>query len=372
PPRAALLAGDLARPTGGNLYDDHLIRAAPAHGFCLHPHAVPDRLPAALRGAPDALRRAARPPTAVLVIDSIAARGLGPALARRPPPVPVVALLHQPPGGGDGSVLRRGLGRGLDRLAYRRAGRLIVASTWLGDRLVRAGFDPASIRVVPPGCDVRATQGGPLPDLRRGRAAAILCVANWTAQKGILELVEAFARLEPGLATLHLVGDPRAVPAYGARVRRRLARSDLQGRVVVHGPRPPGEASRLRSAADVFALPAHRETYGMAWAEALRDGLPVVGWRSGHLPELVRDGSEGLLLPEGDLAGLTSALDRLCRDLGLRDRMRHSSRVRGSTLPTWSDTARRFFDVLREALELGPPAFQRSPHRSWCDRWRRS
>src|SRR6266536_2205820 len=92
------------------------------------------------------------------------------------------------------------------------------------------------LRVVPPGRDAAAAPGAPAGDLRAGRRAALLCVANCVERKGILETPEALARLDACAATLHLAGDDRADPRYAAAVRARLSRRDLAGRVVVHGP----------------------------------------------------------------------------------------------------------------------------------------
>jgi glycosyltransferase involved in cell wall biosynthesis len=181
--------------------------------------------------------------------------------------------------------------------------------------------------VVPPGRDLPAAPDGPPPDLRRGRHAALLCVANWVERKGLLELLEATARLPHGLATLHLAGDDRADPGYAARVRDRLARPDLAGRVVLHGPLPAERVAALYRAADVFALPSLREPYGTVWGEAMAAGLPVVGWRAGNLPHLAAHGREGLLADPGDVDALAAAR------------------------PTWSPSAALFFAALREAAD---------------------
>src|SRR4029453_14815748 len=127
-----------------------------------------------------------------------------------------------------------------------------------------------------------------------------LCVANWLEHKDILGLLEAVAQLPDRLATLHLAGDdppdppvgargqapaatlPRAGgapadPRSGARVQARLARPDLAGRVVVHGPLPAEQVAVLYREAAVLALPSLRESYGRVWGEAMAAGLPAVG-----------------------------------------------------------------------------------------------
>jgi glycosyltransferase involved in cell wall biosynthesis len=178
-------------------------------------------------------------------------------------------------------------------------------------------------------------------------------VGNWVERKGILELLEALARLPAGLATLHLAGDDRADPRYGARVRARLARPDLSGRVVVHGPLPADRVAALYRGADAFVLPSLREPYGTVWGEAMAVGLPVVGWRAGNLPHLAEDGREGLLADPGDVDGLSRALARLAGDEGLRRGMGAAAGRRAATRPTWAQSAERFFAALREAAAGG-------------------
>jgi glycosyltransferase involved in cell wall biosynthesis len=177
-------------------------------------------------------------------------------------------------------------------------------------------------------------------------------VANWIERKGILETLEAVARLDGGTATLHLAGDDRADPGYAAAVRARLARPDLADRVVVHGPLPIERVAALYQAADVFVLPSLREPYGTVWGEAMAAGLPVVGWRAGNLPHLAGD-QEGLLVPPGDVEGLSRALALLAADEPLRRRMGEAARHRAASRPTWRESAGQFFDWLREAVAAG-------------------
>ena len=286
-----------------------------------------------------------------MLLDSIASAFAGPALTATGLHVPVIGVLHQPPGGIDHRVARSRVQAPLDRLAWRRASLLIAASEHLAAELVDAGFSESRIRVVPPGRDVAPAPRHPGPDLRGGRDAAFLTVANWLPRKGILELLAAFARLPARAATLHLVGDESVDQHYAGRVRSRLGDRVFAGRVVVHGRRTTDEVAALYCAADVFVLPAYREPYGTVWGEAMAFGLPVVGWRAGNLPYLAEDEREGLLAPPGDVGALSSALLRLASDGVLRSRMGAAARQRALTRPTWDETASLFFAAIREVVE---------------------
>jgi glycosyltransferase involved in cell wall biosynthesis len=345
--------GDPDTPTGGYLYHRRLAELAPRHGARLVFGSFPAwPFPFPVLAGPRLLRSVSRQRPDVIVLDSIAAAFLAPWLpALRGP---LVAMLHQPPGGIDHGPLRRNAQAVLDRVAYRRAGRVLVASQLLADQLGAQGFG-AKLGVVAPGRDAApAASGPPQRDLRGGARAALLCVGNWVARKGILQALDAVARLPPGLVRLHLVGDDHAEPRYAAQVRRRLARGDLAGRVECHGHLGREEVAALYRDADIFVLPSVREPYGTVYGEAMAAGLPVVGWRAGNLPYLAEHGREGLLAEPGDVAGLAGALCTLAEDGQLRARLGAAARRRAGAFPTWEQTAARFFAEAREAAGLPP------------------
>jgi glycosyltransferase involved in cell wall biosynthesis len=338
--------------TGGYLYHRRMAELAPQHDARLDLLAVP-ALPFPLPAAPAGrvVQRAAR--ADVLVVDSIAAAFVAPwrmlqglLIASRPARRPLAAMLHQPPGGIDHGWPRRPVQAALDRMLYRRCNLVVLASESLSAEL--PGLRTV---VVAPGRDVAPAPAGPPIDLRRGRQAALLSVGNWVARKGTLDLLDAFGRLPPDLATLHLVGRTDVDHRYAARVHARLGRPDLAGRVVVHGPVTRGEVAVFYASADVFVLPSYREPYGTVYGEAMAAGLPVVGWRAGNLAHLAQDGREGRVLEPRDIAGLAAALERVAGDVEYRQRLAAAALARGQGLPTWNDTARRFFGLLRELAD---------------------
>jgi glycosyltransferase involved in cell wall biosynthesis len=334
---ALLTLGDPDRLSGGSLFDRRLAERAAQHDARVTFFSIPELPgPLPLFAAAATLRRIRRSQPDVMVIDSIAAAHVAPWLSAVP--VPAAALVHQAPGG-----VGRNPARGwLDRATYRRIKLLLATGESLVDELVRLGVP---VQVLTPGRDPVAL--GATAELRRGRRAAILCVANWLPAKGIAELVDAFATLPDELATLHLVGEP-VNASYARRIRQRVARHNLRDRVVVHGSQPPARAAAIYRGADIFALPSYSETYGMAWAEAMDAGLPIAGWRATNLPNLVENGREGLLVEPGDVRALGDALRALAQDEPLRRRLGSNARRRAATRATWDETAAAFFAALRE------------------------
>ena len=351
---ALVTLGDPTRLTGGYLYHLRIAELAPRHSARVDFVSFPDwPFPLPRLAAGRVVRQVrALGPDAVL-LDSIAAAflaGAPGAAADRPPP-PMVAILHQPPGGIGHGAWRTALQARLDRAAYSRAARLLVASDALRAELVGGGFAADRLVVAAPGRDVAERPGPPPGDLRRGRAAAFLFVGNWLAPKGLLDLLDAFAALPEPAATLHLVGDDAVDSAYAARVRARLAGADLAGRVVHHGKLGRGGVAAMYAAADAFVLPSSKETYGTVYGEAMTAGLPVVGWRAGNLPHLATHEVEGLILEPGDRRGLAAALGRLAGDEPLRRRLGAAARRRAESFPTWDDTAALVVSSIAEVVE---------------------
>jgi L-malate glycosyltransferase len=119
-----------------------------------------------------------------------------------------------------------------------------------------------------------------------------------------------------------LLGDGPLMPA----LRRQAAELGLQRHVLLPGHRP--DVRPYLRAFDLFVLPSIAEGLPMALLEAMAAGLPVVASAVGGVPEVVREGVEGLLVPPGAPAPLAAALSRLAADGPLRAAMGTRGRAR--------------------------------------------
>ncbi len=146
-----------------------------------------------------------------------------------------------------------------------------------------------------------------------------LFLGNLCRRKGVHTLLQAAATSEiPWM--LDLAGGEEE-SGFMAWTHKQIEQLGLSERVKVLGPIVGEAKNRLLQEADGFVLPSLAEGLPMALLEAMAARLPVVVTSVGAMPEVVRDGIEGFLIPPDDVAALRDALDRLARNAELREKM---------------------------------------------------
>jgi glycosyltransferase involved in cell wall biosynthesis len=344
---AFVTVGDTNRLTGGYLYNARVLVALREMGIWVEEIIPCGASPEEQEEATSRLGTTLDPGHFdVIVVDALARIVCSPHLDRWHKQRPVVAMVHELPSVAGGDAVSREHEEPL-----LRSDRVISVSDHGRSILEDRGVLATRIRVVPPGSD-RLPKGDesdrPVPD---GTVRA-LCVAQWIPRKGILELVRAWALHERPGASLELVGETDADPDYAASVRAAIADAP-DASIAVKGPVDDATLAAAYAAADLFVLPSRYEGYGVVYAEALAQGLPVVACDAGPVPELL--GREAaLLVPPGDVEALSGALDLLLNDAGTRGRMSSAARRRAEALPRWEDTAASFLRVLRELVAERP------------------
>jgi glycosyltransferase involved in cell wall biosynthesis len=338
-----LVPGDLSTRTGGYGYDRRIVEGLRA----LHWRVDVDSLGAGYP-TPDAGARAtarsvveAQPDDALVIVDGLAFGVLAELAEDHAHRLRWIALVHHP------LALETGLApareralRASERRSLAAARRVIVTSPSTARSLAAFDVPAARISVVEPGCDP-----APLATGSAAGALSLLCVASLTPRKGHALLVEALSGLRDRAWTLHCAGSLTMDRECAAALRGCIERFGLAGRVVLHGEQDEAGLAQLYAQADAFLLPSFHEGYGMALAEALARGLPVISTSAGAIPETV-PATAGTLVAPGDLAALRGALQRLIDDADWRAAAAAGARAARTQLPTWERSTARFAAAL--------------------------
>lgn len=152
-------------------------------------------------------------------------------------------------------------------------------------------------------------------------------VGRLSREKGVLDLLEAWRRVDEPRALLVLVGPDMSGHALdvGAEAKRFVAAHGLGESVRFEGAAE--DVAPHLSAADVFVFPSHYEAFGLAALEAMSCGLPVVASDVGGLPDFVRPGRTGVLVPPRDPPRLAQAIAALFEDSARRSALGERARA---------------------------------------------
>lgn len=334
-----VVAGAFDTRTGGSIYQRRLVENLRRRGWSIDVYELDASFPfpthEALRHAGDVLDEMAT--GRVVVIDGLAFGAMPELVRAAAPRLRFVAVVHLPLAAAVGltpdQVARL---RVSEQLAIASAALLVITGPSTRALMAEHSLSHPCVAVVEPGTD-RAPlgRGSGSPDLE------ILTVATLNAGKGHELLIEALAPLRDRAWRLTCAGSLTRDPVTADRVRQLVARLDLGSRVHLAGELQEDELDAQYHRADIFVSASLRETFGMAVAEALARGIPVVGTATGEAPALL-GGNAGSVVPVGDRAALRAALARMIDDGEWRARCAAGARRVRESLPTWDQAAERF------------------------------
>jgi len=217
--------------------------------------------------------------------------------------------------------------RSIERSLAQRTDRLVVPSARLKDELVGMRVGRADqYSVIPLGFELdpflavgARTAGAFRAELGIPPEATVVgAIGRLTAIKNHALLLDAIARVPA--AHLVLVGDGELRGA----LQDQVARLGISARVHFAGWRR--DLAPIYRELDVVALSSDNEGTPVAIIEAFASGRAVVSTDVGGVPDLVRDGVDGILVPPRDAERLAAALTRVCGDTALRERMGAAAR----------------------------------------------
>jgi glycosyltransferase involved in cell wall biosynthesis len=183
---------------------------------------------------------------------------------------------------------------------------------------------------------------------RSGRDSLVLFLGHLYPDKGVYELLEAFATLRPSRPSLRLVMAGEGTEAH--RLRLEANRLGLSAAVELPGWVGLDEKTELLARAACLALPSHDEGLPLALLEAMVAGVPVVATAVGGVPEIVEDGRHALLVPPRDPDALAAALARVLEDPNLAMQLSKAARRHARAEYTPDRLAERIGSLYRELL----------------------
>jgi len=251
--------------------------------------------------------------------------------------IPVLYLVHHLEWHDRAEAGSRGR-RAIVRWFLNSGWKIWVNSGSTADDVVSLGIAREKIAVVPPGFErfqVSDYEKRELP-------VRILSVGTLCPRKDQLSLVRSLADLRDLNFELHILGDESTDVLYSRKVRDEAQVGGIGERTFFHGHLCVEELHRMYNESHILANLSLWEGYGIAVAEALWAGLPVIAADAGAVPELVEDGVQGFLIPPGDTVFCSGRLRELIADDVTRKRMSDNARKRAEELYTWQDTEREF------------------------------
>jgi len=254
---------------------------------------------------------------------------------------PLVAKVH----GSDIHLFARGpIRRRMITWALRQADAVVAVSEPLREALVRLGVEPSRIALIPNGVDRERFRS---KDRREARQALglppegrrVVFVGNLERVKGPDLLLEAMRQL-PNDVCVSFVGDGMLQEEL-----MRMAQADgLNGRVQFAGRRPHADIPLWLCAADVMCLPSRSEGCPNIVLEALACGRPVVATAVGAIPELLRSGECGIVVPPQQPEALAEALASSLEESWSPEQIRRAVMANG-----WGESAGRVAKLLLAA-----------------------
>ncbi len=291
------------------------------------------------------IRRLLREGRFDLVHAHIFASAVAAAIATRGTRLPLVVTEHTE------ASWQNWWARRVSRWVYRRAKHMIAVSTPIERRLIeRDGVPPDLVTLIPnaviPASDEPPDVAGALPDgWLEGPLVGVF--ARLQPEKGVANFLKAAARVS------RIFPEARFIVVGDGPLREKLLglaeRVGLEGRVRFLGYR--ADARALIGLTDVLMVPSLTEGSPLIVLEGMAAGVPVVASAVGGIPDQIRHGEEGILVPPGDPGALSDALGALLRDPAHARRLGEAGRRRAQNEFNHETLVRCIEGIYKAALD---------------------
>ena len=260
---------------------------------------------------------------------------------------PIVALVHITLSADPNlTAYQREMVLSLEKKAQKYAKKFIVSSSYTANLLTAAGIEKNQINVIIPGVD-----NYPQKKIYPGKPSKLLSIANFTRNKGYMTLMKALTALKNKDWELHCYGNLNFDKEYVDELQMIIRRNGLKEKVWLHGPVSGKELSDVYLNADLFIHASNFETYGMAVAEALAHGIPVITSTGGGICETVPV-KMGQFFNPGDVYVLQTIIEELLENPQLYKTLYTEASTYHNQVHTWQKSLESFELTLKEVTSL--------------------
>ncbi|MGB9780048.1 glycosyltransferase family 4 protein [Caldanaerobacter sp.] len=232
-------------------------------------------------------------------------------------PVKTVVTFHNFPQYGEGKGFKNRVILFLLRYLNKRTDAFIAVSEALKKEVVRAEkINGDKVHVIYNCLEQSFYKEKPF-DLRGSfklpsDAFVVGTVARLIPSKGVQDLIDLAFLMKEENVFFFVAGEG----PYRGELERKIREKGLEKKVFLLGF--INDIQSFLKSLDVFILPSHKEGFGISVLEAMKEGVPVIAYSVGGVPEIVKDRVNGFLVEKEDIKGLYEALERLLKDADLR------------------------------------------------------
>ena len=245
------------------------------------------------------------------------------------------------------------------RITVRSAARVICVSSYIRSHVLDDGVDPEKVLTIRNGVDLREIDAyqsrsdpGSFCDLDAAfppGCPTVLTVSRLMDRKGIDRVIEAMPAI-----VLKVPGTRYVVVGDGGdreRVHNLASKSPVGSSITFLGPLTGDKKFECYSRCDVFALPAREDGFPIVVPEANAFRKPVVGGRSGGIPEAITHKENGLLVDPDSVDDIAHAITGLLENPAEAHRLGDNGRRRVEDEFTWKASATALLSILRDVFE---------------------
>ncbi|MEO1066652.1 MAG: glycosyltransferase family 4 protein [Pseudomonadota bacterium] len=340
-----VIPGDIDTPTGGYRYDRAILAGWRKAGIDVGLLSLPGEYPfPTVRDVDVAVEMIANLPAGdIAVVDGLAGGAAPSVMEALAAKMPLIALVHHPltlENGLSPDDAKRLLKSEAQGLAHAKA---IVTTSPTTAQTVKTLFevDANDVHFVLPG-----VERGRQINFRDTRSLRLLSVGSISERKGHDLLIKALSTVNHSDWHLDIVGPTHFDTELFTQLKKLAGQQGLTEHITFHGALSEDALEQRYQAADLFVLASRYEGYGMAYAEAIVRGLPVIGTTAGAVADTVPQNC-GILVPPDDVDAFADALSQMMNDAELRARKHRGCLAAEPDFPTWYGSAEAFLTLLR-------------------------